>query len=344
MRPATKARLQNSEAFLADAISKHERLTGIVRTLIENILSEEGVEFLSIAGRTKTLSSALEKIDRKFYDDPSRQLTDLTGIRIITFLDNQVTKISKIILDTFEIDDANSMDRSQILGNDKVGYRSVHFVCILGNKREGIREYKDLCALKFEIQIRTVLQHAWAELTHDRAYKFSGVLPQTIQRKLNLYAGMLEIVDSAFDEIAKSIDAYEDQLRKETRQQLLEETINSISLNEFVRKIAAENNIRIVKTRGDDSAIDELSTFGVTTLNELQKIITDDFINACKEDERANTGLGLLQRAMMFSDIDKYFGDFNFDKAGDTCEDRSVTGERFQWPARSTIRSSRMMT
>jgi putative GTP pyrophosphokinase len=180
----------------------------VTADLVRNLLHSDSIEFLSVSGRTKEVGSITEKIRRKQYKDPQFEMTDITGIRIITFLESQVEKIISIVRAAFEIDEINSLDRSQILGSEKVGYRSVHFVCSLGETRSRLREYRDIATLRFEIQIRSVLQHAWAELAHERSFKFSPGLPPTIQRKLNLYSGMLEIVDSGFDSIAQEIDSY----------------------------------------------------------------------------------------------------------------------------------------
>lgn len=291
--------------FLEDVLPKHARLTRVVQTLLENILNDEGIDFLSISGRTKSHEAALEKINRKSYDDPVGQITDLTGIRVVTFLDNQVRQISKVISEAFDIDDENSMDRGQILGSDKVGYRSIHFVCNLGARREGIKEYRGLSHLKFEIQVRTVLQHAWAELTHDRSYKFSGVLPANLQRKLNLYAGMLEIVDVAFDEIALSLDSYKETLRSEDDTELLEEELNSISLTEFLTKLAREKHIKINGIIAAPDLIEELDRFGIKTIKDLQSLISDEVIDFFRDHEGAND-YGLLRTAMMHRDLERY--------------------------------------
>lgn len=225
------------ETFLNSSLIQYQRLTGVVAPLIESILKNEAVEFLNVTYRTKTAEAIREKIVRKGYDDIVEQMTDVSGVRIITFLDSQVRKISDLIRETFEIDKKNSLDRGQILGDDRVGYRSIHFVCSLGPKRRDIMEYKDIDSLKFEIQVRTVLQHAWAELTHDRSYKFGGTLPSDIQRKLNLYSGMLEIADTAFDEIANSIDEYRRKLQTEQQSKFRSEPLNSISIDQFFQKI-----------------------------------------------------------------------------------------------------------
>jgi putative GTP pyrophosphokinase len=167
----------------------HGRLTDVAIELVRNLVESNDVEYLSVTGRTKDTDSIKEKIRRKDYKTPRIQMTDISGIRVITYLESQVEKIISIVREAFEIDEDNSLDRKQILGSDKVGYRSAHFVCTLGDIRSSLLEYRDFRAFKFEIQVRTVLQHAWAELAHDRSFKFSPGLPQGIQRKFNLYSG-----------------------------------------------------------------------------------------------------------------------------------------------------------
>jgi putative GTP pyrophosphokinase len=102
-------------------LPQHERLTAGVRSLLENMLRKKSVDYLSISGRVKTLDGALEKIRRKEYRNPKQQLTDLSGIRVITYLEEQVAQISNVVKELFEIDRKNSLDRTEILGNDKVG-------------------------------------------------------------------------------------------------------------------------------------------------------------------------------------------------------------------------------
>ncbi|HEV7879737.1 RelA/SpoT domain-containing protein [Bradyrhizobium sp.] len=156
------------------------------------MLKKQRLEHLSVEERTKSVEGALEKVRRKEYSDPKEQLTDLSGVRVVTYLEEEALQISKAIRALFNIDEQNSHDRSADLGEDRIGYRSTHFVCSLGKERDTLPEYEGIGTLKFEVQIRTVLQHAWAELAHDRSFKFGVALPTKIQRKLNLYSGMLK--------------------------------------------------------------------------------------------------------------------------------------------------------
>lgn len=176
------------QSWVEDALSQHKRLTPAIVGLLESILSRNSIEYLSITGRTKGSASTEEKIRRKKYTQPDVQLTDLSGIRVITFLETQVKAISDLIRATFDVDEKNSLDRASHLGEDRIGYRSTHFVCTLGENRRGLLEYEALSELKFEIQVRTVLQHAWAELAHDRSFKLgSGLTYENSEKTESLF-------------------------------------------------------------------------------------------------------------------------------------------------------------
>ena len=164
--------------WLERIVPLHRRLTDVTVELVRSLLDSNGVPYLSVNGRTKSIESINEKLKRKSYKSPKTQMTDVSGIRIITYLESQVEQALAVMRTAFEIDESNSLDRKKILGFDRVGYRSAHLVCTLGNIRSSLLEYKDFKLLKFEIQIRTVLQHAWAELAHDRTFKFSPGLPR----------------------------------------------------------------------------------------------------------------------------------------------------------------------
>ncbi|WP_164604495.1 RelA/SpoT domain-containing protein [Rhodopseudomonas sp. BR0M22] len=271
------------------------------------MLIEKSVDFLSVSGRTKSLDGALEKIRRKKYSNPEERLTDLSGIRVITYLESQVSQVETIIRILFAVDEANSLDRSSVLGSDKIGYRSAHFVCSLGTTREKLPEYDSLGNLKFEIQVRTVLQHAWAELAHDRSFKFGPGLPPTIQRKLNLYSGMLEIVDGAFDSIAKEIDNYAQEINAKSLRQISAVEVNSISLSRYVQQISDKYELDIREGEIPAELFVELERFGIQTIGDLDKLITAETIKLYKSARIQDTPVGFIRQLLMLHDIDKYF-------------------------------------
>ncbi|MBO1394346.1 GTP pyrophosphokinase [Vibrio cholerae] len=306
------------DLWLDEALVRHRRLTESVTITLESLLKANGIEFLAVSGRTKDKSSALEKIKRKSYQKPSLQMTDLSGIRVILYFESDVDKVSLLIRDSFGVDEKNSLDKSKSLSKDQIGYRSVHFVCTIGDKRKELPEYVNLGDLKFEVQVRTVLQHAWAELAHDSNYKFSGRLPTEIERKLYLYAGMLEIADKGFDELSNQIDLYKESLEKKSASGDYAVEIDSISLTEFFNSWVEKNGLHVgSQPKGIGELIDELQAFNVKTLAELIDIIPNDYAKNYESIGEESNIFGIVRDWMIISDWKRFLSDVIFDWAMD---------------------------
>ncbi|SEH27829.1 hypothetical protein [Rhizobium sp. NFR12] len=202
----------NFQDWIEEKHPQFSSLTEAVILIITRLLKDEGIPFLTIAGRTKSVADCLNKSRRKSYKNPTQQMTDISGVRIVVYFDYDVDRVSDIIEQNFAVDENNSSNRDDLLLVNEVGYRSMHFVCDLGEDRVRLKENELLRGLKFEFQVRTVLQHAWAELAHDRNYKFTGQLPKPIERKLFLLAGLMETADNGFSELSKEIDSYVDSI------------------------------------------------------------------------------------------------------------------------------------
>jgi len=295
--------------WLGEILPKHELLARSVSSIVENLLKSNSVDYLAVTSRVKDVESVVKKVKRKGYKDPASQLTDLSGIRVIVFFESQVEKVSNLISDAFNVDLKNSSNKDASLLVNQIGYRSLHFVCDLGSKRQGLPEYEGLDGLKFEFQVRTVLQHAWAELAHDRNYKFSGKLPKAAERKLYLYAGMLEIADRGFDELSSEIDTYIQDVQREVTAGDLNMEINSINLLEFVEGWSRTRGFPLEHLELKDGLgdlIEELRLFGVVTLAELNELIPDDYVKRSKNAGVTTTIYGVVRDWMLISDWQRY--------------------------------------
>jgi ppGpp synthetase/RelA/SpoT-type nucleotidyltranferase len=302
------------ESWLDEALVRHVRLTDAVISITKSILHQNAIDYLAVSGRTKDRKSTLEKIKRKGYTNPAGQITDLSGIRIILYFESDVQKVAAIISNAFSVDEANSSNKDDGLSPDQIGYRSVHYVCDLGHHRVQVQEYKGLEDLKFEFQIRTVLQHAWAELSHDRKYKFSGKLPREIERKLYLYAGLLEIADRGFDELAKAIDDYSIESQKSTSAGNLDIEINTLTLTPYMAQWAAKNNFHLEQLDNPDyvELIRELSQFGIKTLADLDAIIPPNYVEVARQNKFSTTILGAVRDWMLIKDWRRFVRDVEF--------------------------------
>ncbi|WP_431078439.1 GTP pyrophosphokinase [Pseudomonas siliginis] len=293
---------QDLSSWLAETLPKYQALTSLVSSIMASLMQGDKIDYLAISSRVKDTESALEKVRRKNYTSPAEQLTDLGGIRIIVFFESDLVRVSNLIERSFTIDVKNSSDKERQMSVDQTGYRSVHFVCDMGEARFVLPEYKNLKGLKFEFQVRTVLQHAWAELAHDRNYKFAGKLPEDAERKLYLYAGMLELADKGLDELSREMDAHIAQVQEDIKSGSLESPIDSVALVRFVDEWAARHSVQLKSLKpksGYEDLINELNSFGVHTLAQLMAIVPVDYHEHISVDR---TIYGVVRDWMLISD------------------------------------------
>jgi len=161
-----------------------------------HILNSEKVLFHGVSFRVKTLESALKKIKKKKYSSPLSQITDLIGGRVFAYFAEDVADIENTIRKHFEIDEPNSINKIDMLSYNKFGYTSRHIVCQASSKTDDLQLRTALGGLKFEIQIRTVLQHGWAEVEHELVYKSNTFVPNTYKRRFAASAASIEIIQA----------------------------------------------------------------------------------------------------------------------------------------------------
>ncbi|MEJ6020524.1 GTP pyrophosphokinase [Corynebacterium sp. H113] len=182
---------------------------------ISEILADSGLAFDQVTARVKTWRSLRMKAMRRrddgsfVYADPWADIHDLVGARITTYHSTEIPSVLEVLADDLDI--LRTTDKTlETRISGQLGYGSHHLVCRIGENAPNILEpYK---GLEFEIQVRTVLQHAWAEFEHDIRYKSAeGVVDPRIDRAFALAAGLIELADQQFDQIASIIDEQEQE-------------------------------------------------------------------------------------------------------------------------------------
>jgi ppGpp synthetase/RelA/SpoT-type nucleotidyltranferase len=308
-----KITIEDSVEWYSSKRHIYKKLALKVHHIVQELLDLNNISIHAIFNRIKEIESFKEKIKDPKYTDPEKQITDLAGVRIICYVESDIAKICEVIENNFDIDKPNSVDKSALLGTDKVGYKSVHYVAKLNKTRLQLPEYKNFEKSKFEIQIRTILQHAWAEIEHDRNYKFSGELPSEIQRRFKLVAGSLELADREFDRIASDIDNIILEVEKGTKSGEIDFEINTTTLKQFLSTKFEYFVPKIIDPSFPNSnselrILDELREFGLKNLNDLNKSIPEDFIENLKKSSNVSSNfMGLLRMIMISSDWKKYF-------------------------------------
>ena len=199
----------NSKNFSAklkilELIPKYEKLGINLCQAIEILVNEEKIPFLAINYRIKSKESIEEKIKRKKYDTPIEQLEDICGIRIICYYPSDVNKVQKQLEQEFDV--FSSENKQSDYNINEFGYRSVHLIVKVKNEWTKTPNYRDLGDLKSEIQIRTVLMHAWAEIEHKLSYKSKDQIPKEFQRNFFRLSAKLEEADEQFEELKKKFE------------------------------------------------------------------------------------------------------------------------------------------
>lgn len=239
--------------------NKYELYARVLKELLEKV-RDMYAPMGFVEARAKKIESFSEKIIRKDkYKNPLIDMTDLCGARIITHFSKQVHTISAFIEENFEIDTLNSLDLRSRLQTSEFGYRSVHYV-VTPRKSNilGVDIPDEIKNLKAEIQVRTLNEHIWADIIHDRIYKTSINITEEWKRESARLAAILEEADNAFAGISDTIDQLAVNYQATPSQEKLNNEIEIlkvlIDLNEGIDNKDAEFRLklaRIFNLKGD---------------------------------------------------------------------------------------------
>lgn len=214
--------MQTPDSNAQEILAQYKRLLPVYTQMAEVIpeklkdfFAEAGILVAAVEHRVKTEESLSGKLQRKggkyasIYD-----VTDLVGIRVITFYIDDVYKVASMVERLFEVDWENSIDKRKVHEIDSFGYLSLHYICRIPETSYQDPAHPELNSIRFEIQMRTVLQHAWANMNHDTGYKSGVEIPRIYMRNMSRLAGMLELVDDEFSRIRRELSDYRRQVQK----------------------------------------------------------------------------------------------------------------------------------
>ena len=264
--------------------------------LMRHALREQGIYVTAMEHRVKTEKSLTGKLELKgakykTIDD----ITDLVGLRVITFYSDEVDKVAAIAKRIFDIDWKESVDKRKLHQLDAFGYNSLHYICRLktnqGDKSPDSPEPGDqgpvplIRQIRFELQMRTALQHVWSTIEHDTGYKGDVKIPREYLRQFSRMAGLLELADDEFSRLRTALTDYRRQTLALVKSGQLDEVPLSretfrgyLDLKPFDRlnrRIAAVNQAEIYPV-SVMSYMPVLESFGLETLGDVQQFIDDN--------------------------------------------------------------------
>lgn len=290
---------------------KLEKTCAAVERLVASELDNCGIQYLPILKRIKTKLSSREKLKIKISSIPY-EMTDLIGIRVVVLLEHDIDLAAEALHRVFSIDLANCIDKRKNTKVDSVGYRSLHLVASLGETRAALPEYRGICNLKFEIQIRTALQHTWAEIEHKRNYKGEFALPPALQRRLMVLSGTLELIDREFSQISLEASEYKDKIENSDSSTQDDAISYFATLNIIHREIQKhdKNAEVIMNNESHDIIARELTDYGVDTIGKLEKFLQIPaaaiIAKGCEDNGRIYA-MGFVRDLMICDDVEKYF-------------------------------------
>lgn len=281
---------------------QYEQLCNEVAYILGKRMNEGNIEFSAITSRAKSLNSFIEKLSRKSYQNPISEITDFAGVRLVYLYKDDQTSIEKIIESEFRI--IEKIDKIAEREPNEFGYGALHYLVNIGKKSSGAR-YDDLKELVCEIQVRTVLQDAWAVIYHHLSYKHESDVPQILLRKLNSVSGLFETADDQFNNIRLEREKYKKSIRPQlnNEKKFLDQEINLDTFAEFLKwKFPLAENI--ASHEGHLAEIlQDVRALGYKRLSELNSLIirTEDALDAyAKKMIPSPSGAGSVARALAF--------------------------------------------
>lgn len=252
-------------------------------------MHSEGIQLHVAEGRPKDVEGFREKLQRpgKSYHNGLEEITDLAGCRLICYYLDDVSKIVNIIKSEFEIVEEELSHQPSAFAVDRFGYISVHYVVRLLANRSSLSEWKLFSNYKAEIQIRTVIQHAWSAVSHAIQYKSVAQVPSQLQRRLYRIAGLFELADEEFRGIRSDSLAQRAEAARAIAQGEDNILLSAASIGEFLDRWNGRNKLEAsARAAGFELGnnyedyvgnIYDLSTMvGLKTISDLEKVLDNE--------------------------------------------------------------------
>jgi ppGpp synthetase/RelA/SpoT-type nucleotidyltranferase len=296
------------------------KLAENIKQALVTFLSDKQISYHTISSRIKELDSYLEKIERKGYDNPTEQIEDFCGLRIICFYPLDLEKIAEIIHDEFDV--IQSIDKTENLEADRFGYRSNHYIVKIKKAWTKAPNYRGLENLKLEIQVRTILMHSWADIEHKLAYKTKDDIPLKFRRKLYQLSALLEIADTQFQELKNEKEIFKKSLIVKEKGQVTFDFSKDLNLDSLQAYLDFTFPKRSKGNRVASTLLEELKQHNISLLDldkmrkDVEAILPDVEKEITKKGGWAQVGIA---RAILDLKSDNYWNS------------RSVEWEKHNW-------------
>lgn len=259
----------------------YEELASEVTFAVQAITKQRNIKTHSVSSRVKTVESLTHKARQKEIDDPLNEIDDIVGIRVVVLFLSDLPDLDLLIRENFDVHEYDD----KVTSGDPAsfGYMSVHYVATLSTNHSGPR-YDAIKGVRFEIQTRTVVMDAWANVSHYLDYKGESSVPEELKKDFFALSGLFYVADQHFEIFA-------DRARKSSEQAT--QRLDSVPANDLeinLDTLAAYLSRRYADRDSSDRSsisemVEELTANGYLTIGALATQL-DKTASAFAEYER----------------------------------------------------------
>ncbi|HIJ82779.1 MAG: RelA/SpoT domain protein [Magnetococcales bacterium] len=231
-----------------------------LKIIVEDILTAKNINIFDISWRIKCIGSVTRKLASEKVGSimSVTEINDLIGVRVITYCSNEIPSVIKVLSEKFTV--LHSIEPKRVLDEDPsyLGYPMHVLVVELPEQRQKLLGYEQFSGIKIEMQICTIMQHAWEKTETYFGYKHKP-FPDEKFREFSQLAYMLELYDSGLNSIREFLTPVSwqtEQVQKDTE----EETINVPQESEVIDHKVEQ------KMEGND---DDFIAFDDITLSKI---------------------------------------------------------------------------
>ena len=185
-----------------EKLSLYEEYSSRIRNLVQDLVEREDIEICSIEGWAKAPAELVKSLNAHYEGSNGssglESISDLVTVRVLLRFPEDVYKVEEIVCSEFEVDLEHSVPSSGLEDPFRFGYPAVLYTLALSESRSSLREWRKYRGLSFRLELRTVLQEAWATISPRVNMNVDSVSEKKLKRKLVRLAALLEEADEGF--------------------------------------------------------------------------------------------------------------------------------------------------
>jgi ppGpp synthetase/RelA/SpoT-type nucleotidyltranferase len=190
----------------------YDRLVAVVVEKLKTAIAVAGI-VAEVKGRSKEPQSFATKAIMKGYSNPLEQIGDMAGVRVMVIYADEVARVETIVREQLHVIRCES--KIDALAYNEFGYLGLHCDARLEDDDEALAADSEMAGRRVEVQIRTMVQSAWAEVSHEQLYKPPADVPDELKREIHRLVALVELFDgevTRFRERANSTPGYREAL------------------------------------------------------------------------------------------------------------------------------------